>query len=205
MSKTKRGMSRDEKKMAMLKYLLEHPVPFTMKELERIGPKVGVTSMTVKDAVMDGVYDGYVSTDKCGTQTLFWAFPSETAKQKVVKLEQLTGNAASLEAKLVQLEEQKALLSVGREESKERRRQLAKLDELKRRNAEIKAGLDMFKENDPDILRKMEETVPIAKEAANRWTDNMFAMRSWLKNTLHLSDDDITHQFFIPDEMDYVD
>lgn len=44
-----------------------------------------------------------------------------------------------------------------------------------------------------------------AKEAANRWTDNIFAVKSWCKNKFNIEDSALDKQFDIPAEFDYVE
>ena len=36
--------------------------------------------MVVKDTITDGVNEGLIDSDKCGVNTLYWAFPSKAAK-----------------------------------------------------------------------------------------------------------------------------
>lgn len=45
----------------------------------------------------------------------------------------------------------------------------------------------------------------MAKEAANRWTDNLFSMKSWCKNKFGLDESTINKHFSIPEELDFVE
>jgi hypothetical protein len=63
---------------------------YQLKELERLCSKEkGITSMSVKDVLMDLVNDGLVDTDKIGTCVYFWAFPSK-ASQNVSVVQWMT-------------------------------------------------------------------------------------------------------------------
>ncbi|KAH7816900.1 putative Meiotic nuclear division protein 1 [Monocercomonoides exilis] len=205
MSKSKRGMSKDEKRVTMVNYLLDHPVPFSMKELEKIGPKLGVIYQSVKDAVMDGVHEGVIDSDKCGTNVLFWAFPSKAAQTRETRLKQLQDKIRSTKDKIETLKTARKELRKGREETKERKERQAKLAKLREENQTIIDGLEEFRENDPETLKKMEDTVSIAKEAANRWTDNILAIRSYAKNQFHMEEEQISVSFTLPTELDYVE
>lgn len=42
-------------------------------------------------------------------------------------------------------------------------------------------------------------------EAANRWTDNIFMIKSWCKRKFDKDDREMNKAFDIPDDLDYVD
>lgn len=44
----------------------------------------------------------------------------------------------------------------------------------------------------------------IAKEAANRWTENIFSLQSYAANTYMMPQEDFYKSFEIPTEIDYV-
>ncbi|KAA6384252.1 MAG: putative meiotic nuclear division protein 1 [Streblomastix strix] len=202
MAKSKRGMSKDEKETAFVSYFLQHPVPFTLKELEKIGPKIGVTSMTVKDSVMAAVYDGLVENDKVGIQSLFWAFPSKAAQKREEKLAKIQSDVEKSRERVKQLKQQQKDLRKGREKTKERDQRLANLTKLRTFNADLHAGLEEFRENDPDILSRMEDASAVAKAATDRWTDNIDTVTSWLKTKSGLGDEQIAMAFGIPADLD---
>lgn len=41
------------------------------------------------------------------------------------------------------------------------------------------------------------------KDAANTWTDNIFALQSWCKTKFGISEQDLNKQFNIPEDLDY--
>lgn len=43
------------------------------------------------------------------------------------------------------------------------------------------------------------------KEAVNKWTDNIYAVKSWCKNKFMIEPDIIDKQFGIPSELEYVE
>lgn len=45
----------------------------------------------------------------------------------------------------------------------------------------------------------------VAKEAGNRWTENIFSVKSWCKNKFFIEDNIINKQFEIPDDLDYLE
>ncbi|KAK4391757.1 Meiotic nuclear division protein 1 [Sesamum angolense] len=63
----KRGLSLDEKREKMLQIFYESQDFFLLKELEKLGPKKGVITQSVKDVVQSLVDDDLVFKDKIGT------------------------------------------------------------------------------------------------------------------------------------------
>lgn len=45
----------------------------------------------------------------------------------------------------------------------------------------------------------------VAKEAGNRWTDNIFSVKSWCKKKFFIEDNVIDKQFGIPEDLDYLE
>lgn len=43
------------------------------------------------------------------------------------------------------------------------------------------------------------------KDATNRWTDNIFAMKTWCKKKFFIEDNILNEQFGIPEDLDYVE
>ncbi|NXS53230.1 MND1 protein, partial [Brachypteracias leptosomus] len=154
---------------------------FQLKDIEKIAPKEkGITSMSVKEILQSLVDDGMVDTDRIGTSNYFWAFPSKalhTRKRKLEDLESQTERAALVE----------------------------ELAALRQKKEQLKAEIDKYRECDPDIIEEMRQTNKIAKEAANRWTDNIFSIKSWAKRKFGFEESRIDKSFGIPEDLDYID
>lgn len=45
----------------------------------------------------------------------------------------------------------------------------------------------------------------VSKEAANRWTENLFTIKSFIKNRFNIEEQTINKQFGIPTDLDYVE
>lgn len=73
---SKRGMSLEEKREKMLEIFYETQSFYQLKDLEKLGPKKGVISQSVKDVVQNLVDDDLVFKDKVGTSVYFWSLPS---------------------------------------------------------------------------------------------------------------------------------
>lgn len=50
----------------------------------------------------------------------------------------------------------------------------------------------------------LESEISTAKDAANRWTDNVFSLKSWIKKKFPVDENQINKQFGIPEDLDYI-
>ena len=77
---------------------------------------------------------------------------------------------------------------------------------LKTRKHELDLELKRYKDNDPQVLKELEQETKISKLGANRWTDNIFALHSWIRDKFpSVSINDLNHQFGIPEDIDYIE
>jgi hypothetical protein len=50
----------------------------------------------------------------------------------------------------------------------------------------------------------MKANIDVCKKACNRWIENIFSLKSWLKNKFRIQEELIDKQFEIPSDLDYV-
>ncbi|XP_067932103.1 meiotic nuclear division protein 1 homolog [Watersipora subatra] len=205
MSKRK-GLSVEEKRTRMMEFFYEKKDFYQLKELEKLCQKEkGITSMSVKDILTSLVDDGMVDTDKIGTSVYFWAFPGKARQKSQKRLSDLKAKNAELmtkKRKLMELIEQE---SIGKEPSQERDQVI---DALAKKTAErdsLVSEMKAYRENDPEVLEATKRETKTAHESANRWTDNIFSIKSWVKNKFGFDDSTIDKQFGLPDDLDYLD
>uniref|UniRef100_A0A6M2CZL9 Meiotic nuclear division protein 1 homolog n=1 Tax=Rhipicephalus microplus TaxID=6941 RepID=A0A6M2CZL9_RHIMP len=189
----------------MLQVFYEKKDVFQLKDLEKIGPKEkGVIAQAVKDVVQSLVDDGLVDSEKIGTSVYFWSFPSKAVSTRKRKIDELKTKVEEAQKKLKFFENQLAKAQVGREDSSEREELMTKLSELERDRDEVAAELEKHKDCDPEVLEEVKKQTLVAKEAVNRWTDNIFSIKSWVKNKFFIEESVLNKQFGIPEELDYV-
>lgn len=87
----------------------------------------------------------------------------------------------------------------------ERTKLLKDLAEKEELCQKLKTELDGYKECDPEVLEKMVEETSIAHEAANRWTDNIFSIKSWCTKNFGVDEKAIDKNFGIPEDFDYLE
>ncbi|KAK3027117.1 hypothetical protein RJ639_042411 [Escallonia herrerae] len=178
----KRGLSLEEKREKMLQVFYDSQDFYLLKELEKLGPKKGVISQSVKDVIQSLVDDDLVLKDKIGTSL-------RTVYKK------LDSDLQSSKKRLVELGQQCDALKKGREESEEREEALRELKAIEQKYNELKEEMGQFADNDPAAFEAMKQATEVAHAAANRWTDNIFTLRQWCSNNFPQAKEQLEHMY----------
>eukprot|EP01107_Rhizomastix_libera_P006515 TRINITY_DN20662_c0_g1_i1.p1 TRINITY_DN20662_c0_g1~~TRINITY_DN20662_c0_g1_i1.p1 ORF type:complete len:206 (-),score=61.21 TRINITY_DN20662_c0_g1_i1:49-666(-) len=202
----RKGLSVDEKRERMRDLFLETKTVYTLKELEKVASKEkGIVSQTVEEILKSLCDDNMVMSDKIGTSNYFWAFPSQEVVLKTNRIESLEKELETQKRKRAEMESQVEELQKGREESDERTKKMTRLEELRKQNSSLKDEIALYAENDPELITALCDDSKEATTHANRWTDNIFTMRSYAEQNCNFPQADFNMQFNIPDELDYVE
>ncbi|CAG9129634.1 unnamed protein product [Plutella xylostella] len=202
----KRGLSADEKKTRMLEIFHQSKDFFQLKELEKIAPKEkGITAQSVKEVIQALVDDHLVDSEKIGTSIYFWSFPSKAKNAKKRKLLDIQGQLDDCCKKLKKTEENLASESVGRELSDDRARHLAELEQTLKKENELKKEMEKYRDSDPEYIAQLKNEIEELKSAVNRWTENIFILKSYCKNTFQVENEVIEQNFNIPQDLDYME
>lgn len=177
----KRGLSLEEKREKVLEIFHESKDVFQLKDIEKLAPKKGVISQSVKEVLQSLVDDDMVHQDKIGISNFFWAFPSEAAVQQESVLAKLQKQAEQNKEQQSSLQQKLQNSTAGREDSADRVTKLSDVAKHEKELHDIQNQLDQYAENDPDKIKSMKEAAGIAKDAANRWQDNIEALHDWCK------------------------
>ncbi|KAI9324408.1 GAJ protein [Zopfochytrium polystomum] len=201
----KKGLSVDEKKKKMLEIFHESMDFFTLKDIEKIAPKQkGIVQNTVKDILDQLVSDDLVTMEKIGTSNYFWSFPGAAIATKKRKLESLEAEEQKLKQRKIELEGKIQKAEEGREKSDERDELLKLVEEQEAKAAELREELRKYKDCDPATLDAKEKAAEQAKEAANRWTDNIFIVQSYCSNKFNIPSEEFCRMFEIPEDLDSI-
>ncbi|XP_053109143.1 meiotic nuclear division protein 1 homolog isoform X3 [Hemicordylus capensis] len=202
----KRGLSVEEKRTRMMEIFFDTKDVFQLKDIEKIAPKEkGITAMSVKEVLQSLVDDGMVDTDRIGTSNYFWAFPSKALHARKRKVEELQNQYSDYNQKKENLHESIKKSKVGRQDTEERAALIKELTALRQKKDQLKTEIDKYKECDPDIIEETRQANKVAKEAANRWTENIFSVKSWAKRKFGFEESKIDKTFGIPEDFDYID
>ncbi|POO00591.1 Meiotic nuclear division protein [Trema orientale] len=204
----KRGLSLEEKREKILQIFYDSQDFYLLKELEKLGPKKGVITQSVKDVVQSLVDDDLVSKDKIGTSVYFWSLPSCAGNQLRNVSRKLESDLHSSKKRFEELVEQCDSLKKGREASDEREEALAELKAIEQKYSELKDEMEQYADNDPAAFEAMRKAIEVAHSAANRWTDNIFTLRQWCSNNFPQAKEELDNLYKevgITDDFDYLE
>jgi len=207
MSKRK-GMSAEDKRTALLGMYHSSKTVYTLHEVEKEGPKTGVVRSAVLDVNQQLVDDGLVETDKIGSTGYYWSFPSKRVQNVSLQSSSLEEEIKSETAELAETHKKIKVVRECRVESAGRDAQLKQLLSLKQEIAALEGQVEVLKENDPEEVARQTATVDMCKMAANRWTDNLLELRSWLVKKKGMSSKEAVNtlkQMGVPENLEYLD
>ncbi|KAF9962028.1 hypothetical protein BGZ72_000095 [Mortierella alpina] len=161
-----------------------------------------IVQQSVKDVLQSLVDDGLVTVEKIGTSNYYWSFPSAVQQSKQAKLESLREELQRLESANAELEATVKNASGGREDSDHRRELMAQLMEAEAMDTDLQKELKQYSDSDPTLLEAQKKYSEVAKEAVNRWTENIFTFQSYCVSNFNIDRHEFNLNFGIPDDMD---
>ncbi|XP_062118552.1 meiotic nuclear division protein 1 homolog [Humulus lupulus] len=182
----KRGLSLEEKREKILQIFYDSQDFFLLKELEKLGPKKGVITQSMKDVVQSLVDDDLVSKDKIGTSVYFWSLPSCAGNQLRNVTRKLESDLHSSKKRFAELAEQCESLKKGREAYDEREEALNELKSIQQNHTELKEEMEQNADNDPAAFEAMRSAIEVAHLAANRWTEAQITEPVFFRDALNI-------------------
>lgn len=203
----KRGLSLDEKRQRLLECFHSSSDVFVFKDVEKMAVQQGITPQSVKEVVQSLVDDDLVHQEKIGSSNYFWAFPSEATVTVESEVEALTRRIEGLKVKRTAVEEAIEQERKGREESEVRASMLSHMHNIRGNLSKLEAELQKYADNDPKKFSTIKEAKDVAKDAANRWLDNLYSLHQWCRSQFQGREDDIKSFFAengLTDDLDYL-
>ncbi|CAK6972370.1 meiotic nuclear division protein 1 homolog [Scomber scombrus] len=202
----KKGLSLEEKRTRMMEIFFESKDVFQLKDIEKLAPKTkGITPMAVKDVLQSLVDDNMVDCERVGTSNYYWAFPSKALHARKSKLEDLQKQSSEAKQRKTTIQKAAEKAKVGRQDTKERSSLLKELKALREERTQLQAEVEKYRECDPEVVKELRKSNVVAKDAVCRWTDNVFAIKSWTKKKFAFDDSRINKAFGIPEDFDYME
>ncbi len=174
-------MSLEEKRSTLLNLYHSMKGPVTEKELISLATKAGVSQGAILQ-VNDGLVSDYlVDTGKVGGSHVWWSFPAAADRKKKVKLDELNKGVEMYKRRLEKaLEKLKEAKDCRCDADGSRSKKLRRLNELNISKASLNSELSILADSDPEAIDDLHKSVAMCKAAAERWTDNVLACRSYL-------------------------
>jgi len=200
-----KGTSLEEKKQKLLAYMLASGTVFTNKTIESAGKPTGISTMIIKDVLGELLNDDLVDSDKIGSSTYYWAFPSKASQKAQADSERLSLEVKELEERLKKAQEEVSRLQVGREDTDERRTLLERRKKLKASIARQEETLAGIQRNDPERAEAIRQATTTAVTQANLWTDNLYAIQKHLVDKLGMDRRETDKLLGFTEDFDYLE
>ena len=178
---------------------------FKLKELEKLGKKAGVVEQTVKEVLQSLVDDNLVNQDKVGSNNVFYSFPSANMVRLKAEIKDLNDAEAKMKENIVEVEKEIEKLHKTRPQNDKRKREMSEFVQLKKQKKKNEEELQVWQKNDPAVLDKIESKIKVARDAVNRWTDNIWAMESYLVKKKNLDRKTVKKFLGLTDSFDYME
>ena len=138
--------------------------------------------MTVKEHLQTLIDEKMIRVEKIGSGNWYWVFGSEEKRRRVQEMDGLREELEKCRRACDSLENQvKAKREAhGDGDEAERMRLVDVKENLGREVAVLEKELEGYKENDPGVVKAMQEETRTAKSKAERWTDNIDVIETWL-------------------------
>ncbi|KNC50035.1 Mnd1 family protein [Thecamonas trahens ATCC 50062] len=201
----RRGMSLEQKRQILLNMFLSSNTFFNLKEMEKKGAKLGLPVMSIKDVAQTLVDDNLLCLDRIGSSNYYWAFASQVGCRKRQRENDLINEREEKIKRKKMLEDEQEKLEDAREESDERTEALAEVEELKAKLVELDRKLVQYADSNPEVVAKIRADAALAREAANRWTDNVFQVRTYCRKTYNMEPKQFDQYFGIDATFDYLE
>jgi hypothetical protein len=202
---SKKGLSNDEKRKRMLEFFFEKQDFFQLKDIEKLcSQEKGIVMNTIKDILASLVDDGLVDSEKIGTSLYYWSLPSKALKKREQMMQKAEQELVAEQARNVELTQRLEASSRAEDDSERRVALEHTLQELLQERGRLLKEVEMYKENDPAAYDEMCQGIVVCKKACNRWIENIFSFKSWLKNKFRIDEATIDKQFEIPSDLDYI-
>ncbi|KAF9922707.1 Meiotic nuclear division protein 1 [Linnemannia zychae] len=200
---SRKGVSAAEKRTRLLDYFHETLTFHKLQELEKAVPKEkGIVQQAVKDVLQSLVDDGLVTVEKIGTSNFYWSFPSAAQQAKNAQLQKLEAELAQIEAVNAELERKIQEAAGSRQDSAQRQEMLGQLREAEELDTQYQKELKQYSDNDPNLIEAQKRYSQIAKDAANRWTENIFTFQSYCVDKFNVDRQEFNRNFNIPEDLD---
>ncbi|OAG32034.1 hypothetical protein NEDG_00509 [Nematocida displodere] len=204
MNRTK-PLSMEEKENRIHALLQEHNTFYTLKEIEKLAPKVkGVVAQSVKEVLETLVADNRIKEQKIGSSTYFWSFMSDILIQKENHIKSLMHTIstyketiAALTSKISEAEEQRIA-------SPKRTRNLRELYTKQQEIKDAEAEITFYEQNNPNILRALKDTLHCLVNRINTHTHNIYVLKQYLCEHFNMDGNDFNTSFNISPDMDSI-
>ena len=207
---SKKGLSFEEKRQKLLSWFLESKCFFPLKEVEKLASKSkGLQPMMIKQLLQSLVDDDLVFCEKIGFSNFYWSFASAAIQSRVRNLEivsdDLQVNDAKLASLLKRVEDFKSFQDADDDPTKIES-MVQSVSEKKQVVNQLKRELAELSDFDLTNLNAKALDAIALKVEVNKWTDNIYATVSWMRNkNSAVTQEQILEHVGAPVDLDYIE
>ena len=138
--------------------------------------------MTVKEHLQTLINENMIRVEKIGSGNWYWVFGSEEKRRRVQEIDALKEELEKSRKTCTLLENQvKAKREAqGEGDEAERIKLAGDKEALSKEVDALSIELDGYKDNDPGVIKAMQEEMGVNRLRAQRWTDNIDVVQGWL-------------------------
>lgn len=148
----------------------------------------------MKDVNQSLVDDNLVCCDKIGSGNFYWSFPSKAYQDLLQNEERLKANKTAIEGSIMEAESKIREATLSRQ-AKDRHARLMCLQQLLEEEKALDKRLEDLKGNDPEHIDRVVQDAKRCKLAADRWTDNIWIIKSHLTRKMGRSSKEVRNYF----------
>ncbi len=141
---------------------------------------------------------------RIGSSIYYWSLPSKALSKRQEQIAKIQQGLADETARNQMLKQRMEAFQSSQDDDESRSQLTKEYQELLSEQERFKAELNRYKDNDPVEYNQMKANIDVCKKACNRWIENIFSLKSWLKNKFRIQEELIDKQFEIPSDLDYV-
>ncbi|CAG0917981.1 unnamed protein product [Notodromas monacha] len=205
MTGRKKPVPLEEKRKRLLNLISQSGEVYLLPELEKLGSERGIVAQSVKDVLSALVDDNLVESEKIAGSIYFWSFPGKKVADRRQALEEIKKKLGKLKDRHAKAERALKTAKENAEPDPRRDKLMAKLEEREAHQQNLVEELDDLRRSSSKIAEETEIEMQRGMDAANRWTDNVFQIRSWLVEKYQVDGVMLNKRFGIPEDFDYVD
>lgn len=154
-----------------------------------------MVQQTIKDINQSLCDDNLVHVDKFGASNIFWSFPQKVYDDQVLENKRQ-------KATLGQLQEELSKLSNDINEAKINRKAPSRQEKMKLYNSlreqenQLDKELAKYQFLNSSEITDLQKKIELNKESANRWTDNIWSIQSFLVKKKGLARKEVRYLIF---------
>jgi len=198
-------MSMEEKKRLALVFLHESKSVFSPKELPELLYREKKISKSSGEAVLKELEgDSLIRIEKIGISNYAWSFPSEQRIRAQTREKALQTQNAELDEEILLWQERKKKAESTRCHPN-RPKALSGLRNLLDQNQALEQEIAVKQQFDPDTLKMYDKNIEMGREAADRWTTNVFSIIQYLKQCKGWSNSEALKKLGLTQDFDYLE